>query len=271
MPSLPTAISPFHKTALITTGATAAGGLLHAPLAWIPAVLFILLCAVASLHPRSSFYLPVISRVSGRNRTVALTFDDGPDPATTPRLLALLAENGIPATFFVTGKRARAHPELIRSIAEAGHTLGNHSYAHSTLIAFKGRQRIFEDINATQAALARHGIACRLFRPPVGITYPGLKPVLAALNLTAVGFSCRALDFGNRDVRHISRRILAAAAPGDIIMLHDLPPHPPDRMEAWITEINTVLRGLKAKNLAVRPLEKLIDLPIDNRNAKAER
>lgn len=268
---MPSPITRFHKTAGIALVTTLAGGLLHGPLAWVPALLFVLICVGASLYPRSSFYLPVVSRGSDRGGAVALTFDDGPDPATTPRLLALLDAHGIPATFFVTGARAQAHPELIRAIADAGHTLGNHSFAHSTRIAFQGRRRLFADIAATQQAVARHGIVPRVFRPPVGITYPGLAPVLTALELSAVGFSCRARDLGNRRVRHMARRVLACAAPGDIIMLHDLPPHPPDQMDPWLAEIDAILTGLGTKRLAVRPLGDLIGLTIDNRDAKAER
>jgi hypothetical protein len=91
------------------------------------------------------------------------------------------------------------------------------------------------------------------------------------LGLSAVGFSCRALDLGNRRIGHLSRRILAVAAPGDIIMLHDLPPQPPDQMGLWLAEIDTLLKGLRSKHLAVRPLGELIGLTIDNRAPKAER
>jgi len=271
MPKLPAPISRFHQAAVITIGITIGAAILHGPLAWIPAMLFVLVCAGASFSPRSSFYLPVISRGSGSGGSVALTFDDGPDPATTPRLLDLLAANGSQATFFVTGARARAYPELIRAIAAAGHTLGNHSFAHNPLIAFKRRKYLLEDIAATQQELERHGIASRVFRPPVGITYPGLAPVLAALDLTAVGFSCRALDFGNRRVVHISRRILACAGPGDIIMLHDLPPRHPGQAEVWLAQIEVLLKGLQTKKLVIRPLGEMIGLTIDNRDAKAER
>ena len=257
-PTLPSPVTPFHRAAVVTALVTLAAAVVHWPLAVLFPALFAILCVSASVCQRCGFYLPVISRGSDRLNAVALTFDDGPDPATTPRLLDLLAARGVPATFFVTGRRAHAHPELIRAIADAGHTLGNHSYSHSTLLAFKGRVRLRADIAATQDELARQGIATALFRPPVGVTYPGLAAVLAELGLSAVGFSCRARDFGNRTVDHIARRILACAAPGDIIMLHDLPPRKAGRVDRWLAEIDALLSGLNVRNLAVRPLLDLI-------------
>ncbi|BBO81620.1 hypothetical protein DSCO28_21860 [Desulfosarcina ovata subsp. sediminis] len=271
MPKRPSPVTPFHKTAAVTAMAATALGIVHGPLAWIPLVLFLMLCTGASFCHRCSFYVPVISRGATNCAAVALTFDDGPDPATTPQLLDILEDNGVPATFFVTGERARAYPELIRAIADAGHTLGNHSFSHSTLIAFRGRKRVFDDIAATQSELSRLGIVPRVFRPPVGITYPHLAPVLAALGLSAVGFSCRARDFGNRAIRHLSRRILACAMPGDVIMLHDLPPYHVDQMAAWLVEIEALVKGLKAKKLPIRPLAELIGKAVDNRQTIAER
>lgn len=270
-PILPSPTTPFHRTAAVTALITVAGGVVHWPLALLFPAMFALLCMGNSFWQGSRFYLPVISRGTGSRRVVALTFDDGPDPLTTPRLLARLAANGVEATFFVTGKRARAYPELVRAIADAGHTLGNHSFSHSTLLAFTGRARLFDDIAATQRELARQGIRTRVFRPPVGITYPGLAPVLDELGLSAVGFSRRAGDFGNRAVHHIARRILAGAAPGDIIMLHDLPPRHPQRVASWLAEIERLLDGLKAKDLAVAPLAEMIGKTIDNRDTIPER
>ena len=194
-----------------------------------------------------------------------MTFDDGPDPTTTPLLLERLAAHRAPATFFVTGRRAAAHPELIQAILAAGHTIGNHSYNHDTLVAFKGARRIFAEIAETQQLLIRLGVTPLLFRPPVGITYPALGNVLPRLDLTAVTFSCRARDGGNRSIGRLSARIIGRARPDDIIMLHDSRPRRRRHLSHWLAEIDRILAGISQKGLAVRPLAELIGRPVDLR------
>jgi peptidoglycan/xylan/chitin deacetylase (PgdA/CDA1 family) len=258
------------KTALVVPVVMVVAALIYWPLVWMPPLLFGIVCLVAPFCYRRGFFLPVIARCKKDSRAVALTFDDGPDPVSTPILLSLLAAHGVQATFFVVGRRVRMYPELVRAIMGAGHTLGNHSFNHDSLLAFKKRQYLYNDIAATQRELGRLGVVPRVFRPPVGITYPGLGAVLKALGLTAVTFSCRARDRGNKSVRHLSRRILRKAAPGDIIMLHDLAPGPKD-LNRWSAEVDAVLTGLNAGSLAVRPLGELIGRPIDNRDENGER
>ena len=195
--------------------------LVDARLALVPAALFLLLFLSAPFIYRFGFFLPIISRGCSGRKIVALTFDDGPDPVTTPLLLDLLAAHGVAATFFVIGRRAKAHPELIRAILDHGHTIGNHSFSHDTLVAFKGVQMIEAEIAASQRVLSGLGVTPLLFRPPVGITYPLLGSVLAGLGLTAVTFSCLARDGGNRSIGRLAERILRRVRPDDIIMLHD--------------------------------------------------
>lgn len=263
-------LSHAARIALAVPAAMAAAALVYRPLVWVPPLLFGMVCLAAPFYYRCSFYLPVIARCKTNRDAVALTFDDGPDPASTPVLLSLLAAHGVQATFFVVGRRVRLYPELVRAILDAGHTLGNHSFSHDSLLAFKKRRYLHEDIAATQGELGRLGVVPCVFRPPVGITYPGMGAVLKALGLTAVTFSCRARDHGNKSIKHLSRRILKKAAPGDIIMLHDLPPGQKD-LDRWPAEVDAVLAGLKAASLAVRPLGELIGQPIDIREEKEER
>jgi peptidoglycan/xylan/chitin deacetylase (PgdA/CDA1 family) len=234
-------------------------------LALIPVLLFLLLCLVASLLPRFNFYLPIISSGRTGRQAVALTFDDGPDPATTPHILRLLGIHGAPATFFVVGKRAAAYPELIRAILDAGHTIGNHSFNHDPFVGFRGQGRIAQEVLMTQRVLDDLGVTPMVFRPPVGVTYPGLGKVLKELGLVTVTFSCRALDRGNRSVGHIAERILRKARGDDIIMLHDLPPVHPASISGWLAEVEALLSGITRKGLEIRPLSELIGRPVDRR------
>lgn len=237
----------------------------------IPSALFLLLCLVAPFLFRFSFYLPIISRGCTRQGVVALTFDDGPDPATTPHLLRLLSAWDVPATFFVVGQRAAAYPELIQAILDAGHTIGNHSFRHDSLVAFRGPKKITAEILMAQRVLENLGVTPMVFRPPVGITYPGLAQVLERLGLVAVTFSCRAWDRGNRSIGRLAECILGRVRPDDIIMLHDLPPVHRKNLSNWLAEVEAILSGIPRKGLVFRPLSELIRHPVDRRQGQTNR
>lgn len=228
----------------------------------IPLGGFLLLCIVFPFFPRSSFYLPVVSRgVSGKN-AVALTFDDGPDPLTTPELLRLLLKHGVKATFFVTGKRVSKHPELAREILSQGHTIGNHTYSHDWLLALRSAKRLFKEIESTQELLDGFGIRSLAVRPPAGISSPRLRKVLEKTNTMNISFCCRALDGGNRWIANLSEKILKRVRPDDIVLLHDIQPKQPRLLPVWLKEVESILSGLEAKGLAVLPLSEIIGRPV---------
>lgn len=223
---------------------------------------FVVACFAAPFFPRSSFFLPVVSRGSSGLKAVALTFDDGPDPLTTPELLRLLKKHGATATFFVNGRKAGLYPRLIEEILGHGHTVANHSYHHDVFMTFRRSSAIRRDIAAVQEVLRPHGIAPLAFRPPAGITGPRLRPVLRAAGMYAVNFSCRARDGGNRWLRHLSQKILRRIRPDDIVLLHDIPPHSAALLPFWAEEIDRILEGIRAKGLVVLPLAELIGKPV---------
>ncbi len=231
-------------------------------LAAIPLAAFLGLCITAPFFTSFSFYLPIISRGKSGKQAVALTFDDGPDPLSTPELLRLLARHKIRATFFVTGQKAAAHPELIREMILQGHTVGNHSYSHDIFIMFKGRQALWQEIQATQDVLSSFGIRPLVFRPPVGITNPLLNRVLHKAGMYNVNFSCRAVDAGNRRVKQLSEKILKCVRPDDIVVLHDVPPKEVSLLSYWLNEVELVLAGIQAKGLAILPLGEIIGRPV---------
>ncbi|MDP7355180.1 MAG: polysaccharide deacetylase family protein [Desulfobacterales bacterium] len=228
----------------------------------IPLAGFILLCMVAPFFPRFGFYLPIISRGTSSKNAIALTFDDGPDPMSTPQLLELLLKYQIKATFFVTGKKAAEHPKLIEEILLHGHSIGNHSYMHNNLVMFKSCKSIAKDIEATQNVLSGFGVMALAFRPPVGITGPRLRPALLKSGKFIVNFSCRAFDGGNRWIKGLSKKILKSIRPGDIVLLHDVRPHQPTLLAYWVNEIELIISGIKGKGLAVLPLAEMIGRPV---------
>ena len=130
--------------------------------------------AWAAVAPSSQLFGPTI-RMTGASATLALTFDDGPNPAVTPALLDLLSQYEAHATFFQIGERVRAFPAISREVAQRGHTLGNHTDTHPRL-TFLSPRRIREEVARCDDALAAAtGQATRWMRPPYGYRGPQLE------------------------------------------------------------------------------------------------
>ncbi len=230
-------------------------------LAVIPLSFYLLLCFIAPFFPKFGFYLPVISRGETSVATIALTFDDGPEPSSTPLLLELLARHNLQATFFVVGEKVARYPELIADIIGQGHTIGNHSWSHDYFLMLRSQKRLQEDLHNSQEILKKMGIQPLVFRPPVGIIGPRLRAALAREGLITVTYSCRALDRGNRNVANLSEKIFRKLHPGAIIMLHDLPPYQKNQSAYWQQELDTLFAGLK-KNYEIVPLDQIIKSPV---------
>jgi peptidoglycan/xylan/chitin deacetylase (PgdA/CDA1 family) len=210
-------ISRFH----LATAATVALGVV-VPQWWLVVAAYVALVALGVTFPQMQFFGTSLCRGPTTERVVALTFDDGPDPAVTPDLLELLKKHGVPATFFVVGQRVEDHPALARQVSEAGHLLANHSFAHSHFSNFFTTGRLRGEIGRTQAAVTRHtGQQPRFYRPPVGLTNPRVFRAASALGLTVVGWTMRGFDKGQRDPAAIVNRIVRRLQPGAIIVLHD--------------------------------------------------
>lgn len=153
---------------------------------------------------------------------IALTFDDGPDPAVTPRVLDLLDAHKIRATFFCIAENALAHPALVHEIARRGHQVENHSHRHSLGFACGGYLRQARDVDAAQDALTQlTGRAPRFFRAPAGIRSPFLDPVLQRRGLRHVAWTRRGFDAVTRHPARVLSRLTRHLAPGDILLLHD--------------------------------------------------
>ncbi len=258
MKNAPSPWSPAHRTGAASLLLAVGAGAVEPWWAIVPLALFLLLCGVLPFFPRSSFFLPVISSGDPGKNAVSLTFDDGPDPLVTPRLLEILAAAGVPAAFFVTGERAARHPELIRTIIEAGHEVGNHSWHHDPLLMLRPVSVLRREVEETQRILAEAGIHPRVFRPPVGITNPRLPAVLRGSGMICVTFSRRGADWGNRRVPGLARRLLRRVRPGDILLLHDVSPPEPGGADQWLAEVAELLRGLRERSLGIALLSDLI-------------
>ena len=183
------------------------------------------LIVTATLLPRSQLLgsnltrLPAPSVVRGE---IALSFDDGPDPAVTPALLDLLDAHGVRASFFCIGRRAAAHPQLCREIVRRGHAVENHGARHRHDFALRGPRGYARELQAGQALLrAACGVEPRLFRAPAGFRNPFLWPQLARLDLRLVSWTRRGFDTRCGDPARVLARLRRGLRAGDILLLHD--------------------------------------------------
>ena len=183
------------------------------------------LLGAAGMVPRTRLLGPNLTRLpraAWARGEVALTFDDGPDPKHTPAVLEILARHGACASFFCIGRRAAAHPDVVRAILAGGHSVENHSHGHAVAFACQGPWRLARDVAAAQGAIrAAGGQAPRFFRPPFGFRSPLLDPVLGKLGLLQATWTKRGFDTAEGDPAVVLRRLTKDLKAGDILLLHD--------------------------------------------------
>ena len=153
---------------------------------------------------------------------IALTFDDGPDPETTPRVLDHLQRANVPATFFLIGHEVERHPGLAADIAARGHAIGNHTYSHPKRFSMLGPAALGGEVDRAQEAIeGACGQRPVLLRPPIGHKNPYLGSVLRERRMRCVTWTTRSLDLLSRNSDRLVRRLSLKARPGSIILLHD--------------------------------------------------
>ena len=149
---------------------------------------------------------------------VALTFDDGPHPYFTPRVLDILSTYDARATFFMIGKRARQYPHLVKKVAKAGHSIGNHSWDHQPFIGLNSKERKGQ-IHACKKALYPYGEM--IFRPPKGYQNYASRIDVFFLKYTVITWSLHVDDWKNRTAKAMMHKLTSSCRPGSIILLHD--------------------------------------------------
>lgn len=187
---------------------------------------------------------PAGSHTTTGTAAVALTFDDGPDPAETPKILELLAQQHVHATFCLVGKNVQAHPELVRQIVAGGNTLCNHTWRHSLTLGKEPAATIRADLTRTTAAIqkAAPGARVKYFRAPGGNFTPSLVSIAKQLGMTSIYWKVDPRDWdhpkGESDSAHRSKIISAVekrTKKGAIILSHDYAQ--PDTIAAYHTLI----------------------------------
>ena len=248
--------APAIRLSILLHSAGAISLALHPALwPWIAAILIanhlVLMGAVFS--PRGRLLGPNLDRLptaAVERGEVCLTFDDGPDPEVTPRVLELLERYQAKASFFCVGERAEAHPDIVREIVRRGHSVENHSYRHSRAFALFGISVMRREVESAQAAVtAITGRAPEFFRAPAGFRSPLLDFVLASAGLRYVSWTRRGFDAVSRDPARVLARLTLGLAAGDVLLLHDCAPVSLAVLPALLDRL--AARGLKSVSLPV--------------------
>jgi len=179
----------------------------------------------AGLLPRTTLLGPNLRQLpdTPANRdAIALTFDDGPDPDDTPRILDLLDAAGAKATFFCIGEHALRHPGIVRDIVARGHGVENHSQRHRHTFSVSPPSLIRREVWEGQRTLqALTGQAPVFFRAPAGLRNLFLDPILQGADLRLASWTRRGFDTRETSTDVVTRRLLEGVAPRDILLLHD--------------------------------------------------
>jgi peptidoglycan/xylan/chitin deacetylase (PgdA/CDA1 family) len=159
-----------------------------------------------------------ITHVSTDKAVVAVTFDDGPHPVYTPKVLDVLNKHNAKATFFMIGKSASRYPDIVRQVAQGGHAVGNHSWSHPSLPELH-RRSMGREVRACAQAIAPFGL--KLFRPPYGRQDMSSRITLFLQGYKAIKWNMHAFDWKKSSSEQMGEKLLKDISPGSIILLHD--------------------------------------------------
>jgi peptidoglycan/xylan/chitin deacetylase (PgdA/CDA1 family) len=206
------------------------------------------LAAHGTWYRNSSVFGRVLAHLPESERVASITFDDGPNPHATPRILDALKREEVRATFFVLGRHADRWPELVKRIADDGHQLGNHGYWHRKLHR-RMPKYVRDDLTRGADAIERaSGVRPRHFRAPHGYRSPWVTPIARSLDERTIGWSLGVWDSARPGVDEIVKRALEGMRPGSILLLHDGDGYDPDGDRTQTAEaLPRIIDGLRAR------------------------
>lgn len=227
---------------------TVAAGIIFFP---IPPWVFLILIAVylafevyGSFNLSAQYFLDVKYKGDNSSKSVAITFDDGPIPGKTEKVLDILRANKVHAAFFCIGHRVKENPGLLKRIDEEGHVIGNHSYWHGKTFDFQTPGKISDELRQTDEVIkSTIDKTPRFFRPPYGVTNPMVSSAVKTRGYTTIGWSIRSFDTMIKDKAKLLRLVTSSVEGGSVILLHDYCDHTIEILPALLDHISKL--GLK--------------------------
>ncbi len=188
---------------------------------------------------------------------VALTFDDGPDPRTTPEVLDRLDQLGLRATFFVLGSDAEAHAEVVAETARRGHLVGTHGYAHEHHL-LRSPRWVLHDLRRAKEVMDAIGFPVTWYRPTYGQVTGSTLAMAKGLGLRTVIWSAWGREWTTTDSDEVARRLIGRLTPGAIALLHDTDQHGTEGMwKVGLGALPAVAEHLRTEGLAAVTLDEL--------------
>ncbi len=233
-------------------------GFIHDHVTLFCGLLLTVYCGISlamAFLPCTNFHHPVICHGTPDGKSVALTFDDGPDPIKTPLILEVLRKHDVSATFFLIGKNLAGNELLVKRLVDDGHLAGNHSFSHSGWFDLFSAGRMRSEMMETDRLVNQiTGKSPLFFRPPFGVVNPMVSKALKNMHWHAICWNIRSLDTIDRDAQKTSHKILRQLQPGAIILLHD---------HTLFTQhhLDDLISSIKAKGYGIVPLDKLLNIP----------
>jgi len=222
--------------ALVVLGGLGAAGLISYWWLLVPVALYFAAVAYGSATISSSFFIDTVCEAPNPGPAIALTFDDGPIPATLG-ILEILKKHEVPAAFFCIGRRVVEHPEILQQVVAQGHVVGNHSFSHHALLDFFPKQKLLAELEDTSQAIEQViGRRPHLFRPPYGVTTPNLAYAIKQLGMACIGWNVRSLDTVVRDEQQLLAKMLTALKPGAVFLFHDSSTATAHMLDAFLQE-----------------------------------
>ncbi|MCF0190663.1 MAG: polysaccharide deacetylase family protein [Marinilabiliaceae bacterium] len=176
--------------------------------------------AYGSANIHSGMFIEAVCKNPDSDK-VMLTYDDGPDPINTPKLLDVLDKYNIKATFFMIGEKVDKYPDIVKEVAKRGHTIGNHTYFHNPWHNFHIHRQYMSELKRTDESMRKLGIDVKDFRPPLGITTPTVASSCTRMKYRTWGWTIRSFDTMSTPREKVVSRVVKRLKPKAIILLHD--------------------------------------------------
>lgn len=194
--------------------------------------LFLVILSFGILFLRFEYFYPAVYQ--NTQNEVILTFDDGPDPTYTNRVLDILQQYNIKALFFLIGDKAQAHPEIVHRMISEGHQIGNHTQTHPIFFALYSRKKIGIELDEAAKIIesfTKNNVG--LFRPPIGYMNPSIASSLKKRKLRVIGWNVRSYDsFKNKE--QLLSRLIRLTKNKSIVLMHDNLAHTAEVLEEYI-------------------------------------
>ena len=227
----------------------------------LPVYIYLLLFVVYSLivfygccYVGSDFFIKIVCSAITDKKEIAISFDDGPATNYTPKILQLLKQDNIKATFFCIGNRIAGNENILKQIKDDGHIIGNHSYSHHFWFDMYSSKKMLDDLKQMDHEMEKViGVKPKLFRPPYGVTNPNVKKAIINGGYIPVGWSVRSMDTVIKDEKKLLDKINKSIKPGAVFLFHDTSKTTLDALPAFMREV-------KNSGYAIIPLDKLLDL-----------